>query len=88
MKKLNVLVLMVACIFLLASCSKEADDRSAFSEFNEYILETVIENLETLSDGYFCFMGDGEIIVSSIADYADIIAILNWNPDTEKFMLD
>lgn len=28
MKKLDVLVLMVACVFLLASCSKEADDRS------------------------------------------------------------
>ena len=205
MKKLDVLVLMVACVFLLASCSKEADDRSAFTEFNEYILETVmesyedgnisredividqiycghfsqkdvneifvlckilntphvagldktvavlleadslkkiaykefnadnvtidcvqtsigqskilfigttiyqgisaqeiqlwgiqdgqwldipIENLETLSDGYFCFMGDGEIIVSSIADHAEIIAILNWNPDMENFFLD
>ena len=43
MKKLDVLVLMVACVFLLASCSKEADDRSAFTEFNEYILETVME---------------------------------------------
>ena len=47
-----------------------------------------IENLETLSDGYFCFMGDGEIIVSSIADHAEIIAILNWNPDMENFLLD
>lgn len=43
MKKLDVLVLMVACVFLLASCSKEADDRSAFTEFNEYILETVMD---------------------------------------------
>lgn len=46
MKKLNALVLMVTCVFLLASCSKEADDKSAFSEFNEYILETVMESYE------------------------------------------
>ena len=46
MKKLDVLVLMVACVFLLASCSKETDDRSAFTEFNEYILETVMESYE------------------------------------------
>ena len=39
----------------------------------------LIENLETLSDGYFCFMGDGEIIVSSIADHAEIIAILKYS---------
>lgn len=51
-------------------------------------LDIPIENLRDLSDGYFCFMGDGEIIVSSIADHADIIAILNWDPDTEKFLLD
>ena len=51
-------------------------------------LDIPIENLETLSDGYFCFMGDGEIIVSSIADHAEIIAILNWNPDMENFLLD
>lgn len=25
--------------------------------------EEVMENLETLSDDYFCFMGDGEIFV-------------------------
>ena len=29
-------------------------------------------------------MGDGEIIVSSIADHAEIIAILNWNPDIRE----
>ena len=33
-------------------------------------------------------VGDGEIIVSSIADHAEIIAILNWNPDMENFLLD
>ena len=32
MKKLDVLVLMVACVFLLASCSKEADDRTGGAE--------------------------------------------------------
>lgn len=47
-----------------------------------------IESLETLSDGCFCFMGNGKIIVSSITDHADIIAILSWNPDMEQFILE
>ncbi len=205
MKKLNVLVFMVTCIFLFVSCGKTADDKSTFSEFNEYILQTVmesyedgnisrkdividriycghfsqkdaneifvlckilntphvagldktaavlleadslkkiaykefnadnvaidcvqtsigqskilfigttiyqgivtqeiqlwgiqdgqwldipIENLETIPDGCFCFIGDEEIMVSSVTDHADIIAILSWYPDTEKFLLD
>lgn len=49
-----------------------------------------IESLENLSDDYFCFMGDGAIIVSStdeMTDPVDVIAILNWNPETEQFIL-
>lgn len=46
MKKLNVLVLMAACVFLLVSCGREGDDRGAFSEFSEYVLETVLESYE------------------------------------------
>lgn len=207
MKKLNVLVLIAVCVFLLAGCGQKADDRGAFSELGEYVLERVmknyedgdinqedividriyyghfsqedvneilvlckilntphvagfdktvavlleaaslkqvaykefnadnvsidcvqtstgqskivfigtttyqnistqeiqlwgiqgnqwvdmpIESLENLSDDYFCFMGDGAIIVSStdeMTDPADVIAILNWNPETEQFIL-
>lgn len=45
-----------------------------------------IEYLETLSDDCFCFMGDGEIIVSSAADHAYITAILSWDPDAGQFV--
>lgn len=50
-------------------------------------MDIPIENLETISAGNFCFMGDEEIIVSSITDHANIIAIFNWNPDEGKFLL-
>lgn len=46
MKKATVFILMAACIFLLAGCGKEADDRIAFSELSAHILETVTENYE------------------------------------------
>lgn len=57
---------------------------------NEWI-EMPIEDLDTFGDEYFCFIGDDMLIVAStekLTTPADIIAVLNWNPDTEQFVLE
>lgn len=57
---------------------------------NEWI-DTPIEGLQTLEGEYFCFMENSTIIVSSldrITSPANVIAVLNWNPNTEQFILE
>lgn len=49
------------------------------------------EELKTLKEGYFCFIGDNLIIVvseSKLTRSEEIVEVLIWNPETEKFLLE
>lgn len=57
---------------------------------NNQWMDTPIEGLQALGEESSCFMRNSVIVSSSdeMIGPADVIAVFNWDPDTEQFILE